>query len=269
MKRILALMLATAMLFAFAACNTTKPGSTTTAGGGAATTTTAPPVSNPKILKVGSDMSSIGNLDSLLSTYNSVFQNSDAVFDQLISKDPYTLELKPNLIVDFPTVSEDGKIFTFELKQGVKFHDGTELTSKDVEYTFARFFDPDAGNLNGWMANMIKGSQAMMDSGTNGTIDKLEGFTVIDTYHFSIELDFGYTAFLAVLAVSPLNIVPMDACEAAGERWGIDTLIGTGPYKLELFTPNVELILRATTTTTAKRLSLTRSISCTWTPTPL
>ncbi|NCB04039.1 MAG: ABC transporter substrate-binding protein [Clostridia bacterium] len=241
MKKFLALMLAAVMLFSFAACNKTESGDGTTAAGG---DTTAPTASGePKILKVGTDMGDMGNLNSLLSTYNTIFQNSDAVFDQLISKDPYTLELKPNLIVDFPTVSEDGKTFTFELKQGVKFHDGTELTTKDVEYTFARFFDSDYGNLNNWMANMIKGSQAMIDAEPNQQIDKLEGFTVIDDYKFSIELDYGYTAFLAVLAVSPLNIVPMDACEAAGERWGIDTLIGTGPYKVETFTPNVELLL--------------------------
>ena len=199
------------------------------------------PVDN--VVRMGRDMASVGNLNSLLTTYNSIFEVSDCVFDQLIRKNPYTLELEPNLIVDFPEISNDGTLFTFELKQGVKFHDGTELTAKDVQYTFSRFFDPDSGNLNGWMANMIKGSQDMIDSGTNGQIDTLESVVVIDDYHFSIELEYGYTAFLAVLAVAPLNIVPMDACEAAGDRWGIDTLIGTGPFKLESFNPNNEIVL--------------------------
>lgn len=249
MKRLLALLLALCMLFALAACGgggeTTSPDDTSQnpddPPGDTPDDSDAAPVDN--VVRMGRDMASVGNLNSLLTTYNSIFEVSDCVFDQLIRKNPYTLELEPNLIVDFPEISNDGTLFTFELKQGVKFHDGTELTAKDVQYTFSRFFDPDSGNLNGWMANMIKGSQDMMDSGTNGQIDTLESVVVIDDYHFSIELEYGYTAFLAVLAVAPLNIVPMDACEAAGDRWGIDTLIGTGPFKLESFNPNNEIVL--------------------------
>lgn len=249
MKRLLALLLALCMLFALAACGgggeTTPPDDTSQnpddPPGDTPDDSDAAPVDN--VVRMGRDMASVGNLNSLLTTYNSIFEVSDCVFDQLIRKNPYTLELEPNLIVDFPEISNDGTLFTFELKQGVKFHDGTELTAKDVQYTFSRFFDPDSGNLNGWMANMIKGSQDMIDSGTNGQIDTLESVVVIDDYHFSIELEYGYTAFLAVLAVAPLNIVPMDACEAAGDRWGIDTLIGTGPFKLESFNPNNEIVL--------------------------
>ncbi len=249
MKRLLALLLALCMLFALAACGgggeTTPPDDTSQnpddPPGDTPDDSDAAPVDN--VVRMGRDMASVGNLNSLLTTYNSIFEVSDCVFDQLIRKNPYTLELEPNLIVDFPEISNDGTLFTFELKQGVKFHDGTELTAKDVQYTFSRFFDPDSGNLNGWMANMIKGSQDMIDSGTNGQIDTLESVVVIDDYHFSIELEYGYTAFLAVLAVAPLNIVPMDACEAAGDRWGIDTLIGTGPFKIESFNPNNEIVL--------------------------
>ena len=249
MKRLLALLLALCMLFALAACGgggeTTSPDDTSQnpddPPGDTPDDSDAAPVDN--VVRMGRDMASVGNLNSLLTTYNSIFEVSDCVFDQLIRKNHYTLELEPNLIVDFPEISNDGTLFTFELKQGVKFHDGTELTAKDVQYTFSRFFDPDSGNLNGWMANMIKGSQDMIDSGTNGQIDTLESVVVIDDYHFSIELEYGYTAFLAVLAVAPLNIVPMDACEAAGDRWGIDTLIGTGPFKLESFNPNNEIVL--------------------------
>ena len=253
MKRLLALLLAISMLFALTACNS---GDETTAPDDDSGQTTEDSATTPddssgdegsapvdNVVRMGRDMASTGNLNTLLTTYNNIFEISDCVFDQLIRKDPYTLELEPNLIVDFPEISNDGTLFTFELKQGVQFHDGTELTAKDVPYTFSRFFDPDSGNVNGWMANMIKGSQDMMDSESNGQIDTLESIVVIDDYHFTIELEYGYTAFLAVLAVAPLNIVPMDACEAAGDRWGIDTLIGTGPFKLESFNPNNEVIL--------------------------
>lgn len=249
MKRLLSLLLALTMLFALAACsngtddsgNQTPDDSQTDTPNEGGDENNAEPTDN--VVRFGRDMKDMGNLNTLLTTYNQIYEASDCVFDQLISKDPFTLELKPNLLTDFPEISEDGTLFTFELKQGVKFHDGTELTSKDVQYTFSRFFDPDSGSLNGWLANMIKGSQALMDSETNGKIDTLESVAIIDDYHFTIELEYGYTAFLSVLAVAPLNIVPMDACEAAGDRWGIDTLIGTGPFKMESFNPNNELVL--------------------------
>ena len=139
MKRLLALLLALCMLFALAACGgggeTTSPDDTNQnpddPPGDTPDDSDTAPVDN--VVRMGRDMASVGNLNSLLTTYNSIFEVSDCVFDQLIRKNPYTLELEPNLIVDFPEISNDGTLFTFELKQGVKFHDGTELTAKDVQ----------------------------------------------------------------------------------------------------------------------------------------
>lgn len=42
--------------------------------------------------------------------------------------------------------SEDGKTWTFELEEGVTFHDGRPFTAKDVVYTFQRLLDPDVGS---------------------------------------------------------------------------------------------------------------------------
>jgi len=193
----------------------------------------------PNYLKIGGLLDSAMNLDPITSTYNTVFEIDGAIFNQLIQPDPVTMELKPYLIEAFPDVNADGTVFTFHLKKGVKFHDGNELTSKDVEFTFNRFFDPKWNNLNMWMADFILGAQDMMD----GKVSSLAGFKVIDNYSFSIQLEYPFTAFLAVLAVTPLSIMPKDACEKAGDRWGIDTIIGTGQYKVKSFNPGVELIV--------------------------
>lgn len=121
MKKLLALLLALTMLFALAACGTGTdtdpevPDSGEQSGGeneGGSTST-------DNVVRMGLSMKDMGNLNSLLTTYNTIFQTSDCIFDQLIMKDPFTLELKPNLITDFPEISEDGTLFTFELKQGV------------------------------------------------------------------------------------------------------------------------------------------------------
>ncbi len=51
-------------------------------------------------------------------------------------------ELQPQLATEMPTVSEDGLTYTFKLKEGVTFSDGTPLTSSDVKYTFTVIADP-------------------------------------------------------------------------------------------------------------------------------
>jgi peptide/nickel transport system substrate-binding protein len=224
MKKATVFLLAAVMVLGLAACSKKTGGK-------------APKGQN--YLKIGSLLDAAMNLDPITTTYNWVYEIDNAVFNQLVQPDPVTMELKPYLIENFPEVSADSTVFTFHLKKGVKFHDGAELKSKDVEFTFNRFFDPEWNNVNMWMADFILGAQEMME----GKASSLAGFKVIDDYTFSIELQYPYTAFVAILAIPPLAIMPKDACEKAGKRWGIDTMIGTGQYKLKSFKPGVELII--------------------------
>lgn len=76
-----------------------------------------------------------------------------------------------------------------------------------------------------------------------GEANTLSGFKVIDKYTFSIELLYPYGAFESVLAVSMLPILPKKARLEAGEAWGMDVLIGSGPYKLKSFEPGESLEL--------------------------
>ena len=65
----------------------------------------------------------------------------ESVGATLLTKDPYTGELIPYLAESW-TVSEDGKVITFVLKDGIKFHDGTPLTAEDYAWTLNRAIDP-------------------------------------------------------------------------------------------------------------------------------
>ena len=51
-------------------------------------------------------------------------------------------ELEPELAKELPEVSADGLTLTYKLEKGHKFSDGTEVTSKDVKFTFATLADP-------------------------------------------------------------------------------------------------------------------------------
>ena len=138
------------------------------------------------------------------------------------------------------TVSEDGTVYSFELKQGVKFTNGTELTARDVKFTFERMFTPATGAKSFSYFSMIQGAKDMLD----GKADQLSGFEIQDDYHFTITLEYPFAPFVKNLGTSYADIFPQDACTEAGADWGIDdNLIGTGPYKFQSNDPNTEAVL--------------------------
>lgn len=62
------------------------------------------------------------------------------VLDSLLTQDPETLEWKPNAAESWE-VSKDGMTFTFKLRQGLTFSDGSPLTAEDVKCSFDAIFD--------------------------------------------------------------------------------------------------------------------------------
>lgn len=230
-KKVISIILVLALVLGLTSCNNPKNNQ--------ASEKSANDEPSDKILKVAGRYEGLATLDIQLSSYNYIFEICDVIFENLIGKDPETLELYPVLIEEMPEISEDGKTFTFTLKKGIKFHDGTELTSKDVEFSLNRFFKPETKCVNTWMADMIAGSKELMD----GKSDKLSGFKLIDDYKFSIELYYPFVPFLSVLAASPLKIYPEKACSEAGDKWGVDVVVGTGPFAVEKFEPKSKLVV--------------------------
>ncbi|NMB20797.1 MAG: ABC transporter substrate-binding protein [Firmicutes bacterium] len=201
----------------------------------------SPVYAGEKILRRGGDFGADGHIDAMKSTFGRVSMPYRHVVEPLMGQRPFTYEMYPLLVVDIPTVSDDGLTYSFELKRGIKFSDGQELTSADVEYTFNTFFDPATNCLNTWMIDFILGAKEMME----GKADSLAGFKVIDDYRFEITLESPYAAFPRALANDYLGIVPKGAHSAAGDRWGIDILVGTGPYTLESFDPTTKIVFAA------------------------
>lgn len=153
------------------------------------------------------------------------------VFDRLV-------EMKPNeegVVTVVPSLaetweeSEDGKIYTFHLREGVTFSNGAALTSSDVLYSFTRLLThPDSCNQD--IAEIILGASAL----EAGETDELQGFEMIDDLNFSITLEQPFEAFLACLSMPGASIMDEDTTVEAGDRFGLDPecTIGTGPYIL-------------------------------------
>lgn len=224
-KRILSLLLVSAMALAsLTACG--GSGETKAETSGDAKTTTE----GEKILRVASEDPQVP-LDMHLYTYSIIMKITDNVYESLLLTNSKG-EIEPILLTDMPVLSEDKLTYSFELKEGVKFHNGAVLTSNDVKYSLERMVKKVAMAS---ILNKIEGFEAF----SNGEADEITGIEIVDDTHFNIHLSEIYTPLLAVLSTPYCAIYPAEACEAAGDNWGMTELYGTGPFKLESYESGV------------------------------
>ena len=164
------------------------------------------------------------------------------IYDRLVDievKEDGSSEIVPSLAESWE-ISGDALTYTFHLRQGVKFHNGEELTADDVEYSFTRQLSVE-GAVNTDFLAQIKGASQLLE----GTADQLEGFETVDDYTFTITLSEPYAGFLACLSTPGCSIYNREATEAAGDQFGLDpsVTVGTGPFRLTDWTINDQLVL--------------------------
>lgn len=221
----------------------TKPTPAPTAPSTTPSPTTAPP--QPKTgpdgqLYGGTYRFAVSNeyagLDPQIDTTLAVYSRSRDIFNTLVRYKGNTLELEPELVSAMPSVSADGKTYSFKLRDDVTFHNGAKLTAKDVKFTFERMLTPATKAKNGWVLEEIQGAKEMLD----GKATELAGLKVTGDYTFEITLKSPYGPFLANLATPPASIFPMEYTKQAGAGFQRKP-IGSGPFKLAEWKPN-ELI---------------------------
>jgi ABC-type transport system substrate-binding protein len=152
------------------------------------------------------------------------------IADGLMGYKAGTTELVPDLAESF-AISEDGLTYTFKLRDGVKFHNGRELTAADVKYTLERLVDPATQSPGQGYYAVIEGFDAMVA----GEADALSGVTTPDERTVVIELSRPNAVFLNVLAMHFSSIVPKEEVEKWGADWGTHP-VGTGAYRIAEWT---------------------------------
>ncbi len=151
------------------------------------------------------------------------------VFDSLFSikKNPDGTTEIVNSLADSYTVSDDGLVYKFTLKDGIVFSDGTPLKADDVKFTFERILTlPDSAQTDFVIA--IDGAEELL----NGQATELRGITVEDDLHFTITLAEPFSGFIAQLATPSTVIYSRKIVTEAGNDFGTvpEKTIGTGPY---------------------------------------
>jgi peptide/nickel transport system substrate-binding protein len=111
------------------------------------------------------------------------------------------------------SVGRDGRTYTFKLHHGVKFHDGSELSSKDVKASYDKIISPPAG-----VASHRKSQYLNVES-----VEAPEPYTVV------FRLKFPQSSFLSSVA-SPFNWIYKADLLARDPRWYETHVMGTGPF---------------------------------------
>ena len=209
-----------------AACSATPPAPQPTAG--AASTAAAPaaaqPAGTPKtggtlVLATSIDVPS---LEPHLEVADAWHRRKFLIYENLTWVDN-DVNLKPRLAESWD-ISPDGTVYTFKLRQGVKFHNGKVLDADDVKYSLERVLDPKVG------------------SSGRGDLVMIKQIDVVDKNTIKITLSDPTGPFLVNLAGRYNAIIPKDSAPTG------DTLrrtaIGTGPFMVDEFVPAQRLALK-------------------------
>lgn len=95
------------------------------------------------------------HLDPALDTSNLMHFGAGQLYAKLLRWDASGTELLPDLAESLPEVTDDGLQYTYTLREGLAFHDGSPLTSTDVKFTYERLIDPDLQSFHGYKAGPI------------------------------------------------------------------------------------------------------------------
>ena len=136
--------------------------------------------------------------------------------------------------------SEDGLTWTFHLREGLKWSDGTDLTANDFVYSWKRVCDPE---LAAPYAETVLGMVEGYDAAIEGDLDAL-GVTAVDDLTFEVKLAKPCTYFGELAAFATLSPVQQATVEANGDAWAVEasTFISNGPFYITEWVPGSHII---------------------------
>jgi peptide/nickel transport system substrate-binding protein len=144
-------------------------------------------------------------------------------------------------------ISEDGKTYTFHLRNNVFFHDdecfpegkGRKLTARDFKYCYERVCDTRTKTRGLWVyRDKVEGAEDFANSPDK--VKEIKGFTVIDDSTFQIKLVQPFSPFLSILTMPYGYIYPKESVDYYKENFGFHA-VGTGAYKFVSWTVDREL----------------------------
>jgi len=191
----------------------------------------------PDTLVIAMDISDAVSMDPAVAYEFTSVMVVNQLYDKLVDFEPPDLTRVVPEVAESWSYSPDGTLWTFKIRQGIKFANGDPLTAKDVEYSLRRVLI--LSKTAAWLLQQF--------------IAKPEDIVATDNYTLTIKLKekVAPDLFLSVLAFTTSAIVNPREAEAhasgndMGSGWLTDHSAGSGPYILEKWDRNSEIVLRA------------------------
>ena len=232
-----------------AACGGSKSGSTATSG-----TASSAGSSTGSVSTAGFTVQYGSNPETLDPALNSAVDGGNTiitVFETLLIINENN-EAVPGQAESW-TTSEDGLTWTFTMRDGLKWSDGTDLNAKDFEYSFKRMADPDtAAPYAETCLGMIDGFEeaaGFPDADGNPTVEpNLDALNVKasdDGKTLTIVLAYPCSYFDKIVAFAAMSPVQKATVEANGDAWctSPDTYVCNGPFMITEWTPSERIVL--------------------------
>ena len=152
------------------------------------------------------------------------------------------------------TVSEDGLTWTFTMRDGLKWSDGSDLTAKDFEYSFKRLAAPDTaapyaetvvGMIDGYADATGNPDKETGEMTTEPDFDALNVVASEDGKTLTVTLSYPCAYFDKLAAFAAMSPVQQATVEANGDAWCTepDTYICNGPYYISAWVPSERIVL--------------------------
>ncbi|HEY7195611.1 MAG TPA: ABC transporter substrate-binding protein [Gaiellaceae bacterium] len=154
------------------------------------------------------------SLDPIIPSDNGSIYVIYNIFDQLTTLNEDSTDVVPSLAEKWD-VSPDGTIYTFHIRKGVKFSDGSPMTVDDVVFSLERIFDP-KGSAYSFLFGPVSSVRATGDS-------------IVE-----VQLKGPFAPLLQNLNVFAASIVPKKRVQALGDKFAQEP-VGTGAFKLQKF----------------------------------
>ena len=189
--------------------------------------------SNKTVFYINLDQG-LTSLDPAFARNQNVLWMCNQIFSSLVQIDD-SLNIKPSVAKSWE-ISEDGKIYTFHLRDDVFFHDdalfkngkGRKAVATDFKYSFSRIIDPKMTSSGAWIFN--------------DKVNGKEDFVAPNDSTFIIKLNKPFPPFLSMLSAQYCSVVPHEVADKYGKEFRTHP-IGTGPFKFKYWKEGEVLVL--------------------------
>jgi ABC-type transport system substrate-binding protein len=191
-------------------------------------------IGNPNAPKGGTFLLNLGGEPSTLNPFSSTDYNAtlvqEYIAEALLRRNLETYEWEASIATEW-TISENGLVYEFTLREGVQWHDGKPVTVEDIKFSFDAIMDPENRYRTAHMKPYYENIEKVEIIGRNRV-----RFTANQVYFRNFDS-------VAGLTVLPRHVYENPSKEQ--ERTLNRTIIGSGPYTVEMFNRGRNIVLLA------------------------